>query len=1026
MPLRPTPLALLAAGLLATALSTADARPKPAAPPDAEKRDAAWQRHQALTRASLFGDLEWRDIGPTGQGGRVVDIEAIPGEPYGFYVAYATGGVWKTLNNGSTFEPLTDDLATMVMGDIAVDPQHPQRLWIGTGEPNSSRSSYGGLGVFRSDDGGKTFVAMGLADSDRISRIVVDPKDGDHVCVAALGKLYTTGGERGVYCTRDGGKSWRQSLAGDTPWTGAIDLVADPRDANVLYAALWDRSRTPWNLVEHGAGSGIYRSDDGGDTWTRLTDGLPGGDVVGRIGLDIARSNGDTIYASIDDWSPLPKALVDLGDRALGSKRLATMSREDFLRHDPDEIEGFIRDSDLDTTLDAPALIDKLRNDQITVAELVKELKARDNGFGDVDIWGLSVFRSDDRGRTWRRTHDAPIRDVTYTYGYYFGQIRVAPDDAEHVYITGVPIADSRDGGRSWKTLQDPRVHVDYHAWWIDPNDPRRMILGNDGGLDLSHDGGKSFVKLDAQPLGQFYTINYDLAEPYNVYGGLQDNGSMKGSSRTRWRLGEDWDVIGGGDGMYVAIDTSDNKTVYTGYQFGAYQRNGADGRGEVRPRATLGAPPLRYNWNTPVVLSPHNPDIVYFGADRLMRSMDRGDTWQTISGDLTTSKQRGDVPYATITTVSESPLMFGHVWVGTDDGHVWVTTSAGERWQRVDDALPADRWVSRVVASGKEKQRAYVSLNGYRNDDIAPYLYVTEDLGKSWRSIAKGLPDEAINVVREDPVNADVLYVGTDRGVYVTLDRGNAWQALDGGLPNVPVHDLAVHPRERELIAGTHGRSAWIVDVLPVQELTAKVRDEKVHVFPLSPLQAERDWRSRPSVWFDERDYLPKIDAPFWAAADGEATLTVLDEHGSVVREWKHAARRGINTARWDVQVDRERGLAAERTAVAKAKAKAAEKLRDDKSSSGTKKPDAAQTDSLANTPYTESVRLGHRLFAKPGDYTLRVTLAGATSETKLVIKAPEARKPRTKPAPKMRGRDDYAGAVQRVAPSPFPREKD
>ncbi len=982
-----------------------DARPKPAAPGDEAGRWDAWRRHEALERESPFHGLKWRSIGPTVQGGRVVDVEAIPGNPYGFYVAYATGGVWKTTNNGVGFEPLTDGLATMVIGDIAVDPNRPQRLWVGTGEPNSSRSSYGGLGIFRSDDGGKTFIHAGLGTTDRIGRILVDPRDGNRVCVAALGRLYSTGGARGVFCTRDGGTTWTNTLPPETPWTGAIDLAADPADPDVIYAATWERSRTPWNLVEADTGSAIHKSSDGGATWTKLTGGLPANDKVGRIGLAVAATDPNVVYAVIDDWSPLPTELVDYGDRPLNLKRLKGMTKEEFLAQDPEEIEAFIRDADLDTALDAKTLVTQVSDGQYILADLVEKLEAKDTGFGAVDVWGASVWRSDDAGTTWKRTHGEPLREITYTFGYYFGQIRVAPDDAKRIYVQGVPIVTSADGGTTWSSLQHPKVHVDYHAHWIDPKDANRMILGNDGGADISYDGGRTWLKLDAQPVGQFYTVMLDLAEPYNVYGGLQDNGTLKGSSKTRWELGEDWSVIGGGDGMHVAVDPRDNATTYTGYQFGFYQRKDQDGTAEIRPREPLRDPPLRYNWNTPVVLSPHNPDVVYYGANRLYRSMNRGESWTPVSPELTSSRARGDVPYATITSVSESPLEFGRIYAGTDDGNLWVTTGP-DAWRRIDDELPSDRWVSRVVASSHAKDRAYASLNGYRNDDTTPYLYATDDLGRSWRSIARGLPAEAINVVREDPVNADVLYVGTDRGVYVSLDRGASWLALQAGLPNVPVHDLMVHPRERELAAATHGRSVWIVDVLPVQEHAATQR-KTVHVYPISPIQAERDWRASSPRWFDDTPYRPKIAIPFHATQAGPVDLTVLDEHGSVVQKLAPEAKPGVNQVEWGLDVDRELALAAERVAQEKAAKDA--------------KPEGA----LARSRYAESVRLGHRLYALPGKYTIRLALGGTTSETKLEIKAPEAYKPRAKPKPKLRGRDDDETARAVSRPSPVSRTK-
>jgi photosystem II stability/assembly factor-like uncharacterized protein len=997
-PARPIlPLALV---LALSANVVAAARPAPRGAASAADHQAAWVRHQTLERESLFAGLPWRSIGPTVQGGRVVDIEPIPGEPYGFYVAYATGGVWKTTNNGVRFEPLSDALPTMVTGSIAVDPNHPQRLWVGGGESNSSRSSYGGLGMYRSDDGGKTFRAMGLADTDRIGAIVVNARNGDRVCAAALGKLYTTGGGRGVYCTEDGGKTWAQTLKPEGAWTGAIDLVADPSNAEILYAATWERSRTPWNLVESGAGSGIYKSADGGRSWNRLAGGLPQGDKVGRIGLSISASHPNTLYAAVDNWAPLPESLIDLGDRPLTLKRLRSMSKEQFLSQDPDEIEDFIRDNDFETALDASTLIERVKKDEVKVADLVRILEAANEGFSDQDVWGLEIYRSDDGGGSWRRTHEQPLREVTYTYGYYFGVVRVAPDNPERIYVVGVPMITSADGGKSWSTLQDPNVHVDYHAWWIDPTNAQRMLVGNDGGVDLSYDGGKTWIKLDAQPVGQFYTVNYDMATPYNVYGGLQDNGSLKGSSKTRWELGQDWSVVPPGcDGMHIAVDTRDNATVYAGCQFGIYLRNGPGGRQEVRPREQLTEPALRYNWNSPMLLSQHNQDIVYFGANRLFRSMDQGENWTAISGDLSSSKNRGDVPYATITSVSESPKEFGLIWAGTDDGHVWVSEGGGARWTEVSDGLPRDRWVSRVQASAHARDRAYVSLNGYRNDDIAAYVYVTDDLGKRWRSIAAGLPAEAVNVVREDPVNENVIYVGTDRGVYVSLDRGRNWQALQGGLPNVPVHDLVVHPRDRELIAGTHGRSVWVVDVLPVQELNADLQAKGAHLFPVEALSAERDWRARASLWFDDSEYLPRVDGTFWAAADGEAQFTVLDDNDMPVSRFTVTAKRGINTFRWNAMVEQALALAAE-----KARNDKAAKAADAKSEDNTKQQDS--NGALAKTPYAESVRLGHRLFVLPGKYQIKLALNGAESTTALDVKAPEPRQPRAKPPMKIRGK--------------------
>ncbi|MFN7385711.1 MAG: VPS10 domain-containing protein [Lysobacteraceae bacterium] len=982
--------ALLVFGLA----TTAAARPTPGAPSTPEQRAAAWQQHQRMEAASPFRGLGWRSIGPTEQGGRVMDFASVPGQPYTYYVAYATGGVWKTTNDGGSFEPLTDHLPNTVVGAIAVDPSAPETLWVGSGEPSAARSNYGGHGVFVSRDGGKTFAPKGLAGTDRIASIVVDPRDGRRVLVAAAGKLYSPGGQRGVFLTEDGGETWTHVLVPSNDWTGASDLVIDPSRPDVLYAALWDRQRAPWQFTEAGDGSGIHKSTDGGRTWRRLDGGLPQGDTVGRIGLAVARSRPDTVYATIEHWAPLPEALQDLGDRPLSPQRLKAMSREEFLAQDPAEIEGFIRGADLPVELDAKTLLDGVRDGSITLPMLISRLEDGNAALFDNPTWGHTVWRTDDGGSTWRRTHDTPIREVTYSYGYYFAEVAVDPSDAERVYTMGVPLIVSSDGGKTWEGYANhPSVHVDHHSLWIDPNHPQRLLLGNDGGLDVSHDRGVTWRKLDAQPVGQFYTIYADMAEPYNVYGGLQDNGTWRGSSRTRWELGEGWSFLNGGDGMWVAVDDESGDT-YTGYQFGYYTRIDREGRRhDVRPRAPLADPVLRYNWSTPVILSPHDARTVYMAANRLYRSFDRGRSWTAISPDLTRSTRRGTVPFATITTVSESPLHFGRIGVGTDDGHVHVTRDGGARWQQVDARLPADRWVSRVELSRHAEERLYLALNGYRQDDDRVYLYRSDDFGKSWTSIAAGLPSEPVNVIREDTVNPDVLYVGTDRGVYVSLDRGQAWQALDGGLPNVPVHDLFVHPRDRELIAGTHGRSAWVVDVLPVQQLDATVRASAVHLFHIDGLQASRDWRRRPDPWFDRPEHLPELRGTFWAKQAGTVQFRLLDAKDRPLAQFERAAIDGLNSFAWDLQLDASLVAAAEKQAL--------EALAAD------------QRGLRQNQPYAESIRLGHRLYPVPGRYTLEVAHAGVTHRSAFDIEAPKAPTPRWTPPFKLRG-DDEGGRTQ------------
>jgi hypothetical protein len=510
----------------------------------------------------------------------------------------------------------------------------------------------------------------------------------------------------------------------------------------------------------------------------------------------------------------------------------------------------------------------------------------------------------------------------------------------------------------------------------IDQDHDERVLVGNDGGLAASWDGGLTWLELNRNPVGQFYTISVDMAEPYNIYGGLQDNGSWKGSSRSEPDDAHAWTFLNGGDGFHVAVDDRDNATTYAGYQFGYYTRIDPDGsRHRVRPRNRLDEPALRYNWMTPVALSSHNQDIVYFGANMLFRSMDQGETWTAISGDLTRSPKRGDVPFGTISTFDESTFTFGLIWVGTDDGQVQLTVDGGVTWNDVADGLPRDRWVTRVQASRHERERAYVALNGYRDDDMTPYLYVTENLGGRWKSIANGLPHEPINVVREDPENVDILYVGTDRGVYVSLDRGAQWQALPGELPNVPVHDLAVHPRDHELVAGTHGRSVWVLDVEPIQLLDDTIRANAVHLYAIDEIQESRGWNRRPSQWFhrpDEDD--PDQTLRVWSSAAGPATLTVLDDEDRPLREMQIDLAAGVQQIEWDLRLDPELALSAE----------------------------AARTKDLeevtrADTPWAEVQRLGRRLYISAGEYKIQIKRDGEVSTQSLTVKAPAERPARS-----------------------------
>ena len=505
------------------------------------------------------------------------------------------------------------------------------------------------------------------------------------------------------------------------------------------------------------------------------------------------------------------------------------------------------------------------------------------------------------------------------------------------------------------------------------PASPSRILVGNDGGLATSWDGGLTWLELNSIPVGQFYTIHVDMAEPYNIYGGLQDNGSWRGSSLSPSRMIQDaWTFLNGGDGFYVQTDERDGRITYAGYQFGYYTRIDPDGsRHRVRPRNQLDEPALRYNWMTPVRLSSHNADIVYFGANKLFRSMDRGENWVEISADLTRATERGDVPYGTITTLDESPLVFGQIVVGTDDGQVWFTDDGGVEWTDVGDGIVRDRWITRVVASAHDRDRLYLSANGYRDDDMQAYVYRSDDRGRNWRRIDDGLPAEPVNVIHEDPQRSGMLYVGTDRGVYVSRDDGATWLGLNAGLPHVPVHDLVVHPRDHELVAGTHGRSVWVVDVEPLQLLDDEIEAAALHLFALDEVQAQRSWRSRRSGWF----YRPDEDESthqyqVWAREAGPATLELRDADDHLLRTAQIELLAGLNQLEWDLRLDEDLALAVE----------------------ATQATDAADS-TLAAVPWSEAVRLDYPLYVTGGEYRLRIVRGEEHSEQTLTVKAPPER---------------------------------
>lgn len=799
--------------------------------PAAERLKSGSQRKDLVQR-SLVNHTSFRNIGPSIMSGRVADLDVNPVDPTEFYIAYASGGLWYTTNNGQSFIPVFDSADVITIGDIAVNWK-TRTIWLGTGEVNSSRSSYAGIGIFRSDNNGKSWEYMGLPESHHIGKILLHPTDNNIVWVAALGHLYSSNKERGIYKTFDGGQTWKQTLFIDDN-TGGIDIDIDPKNPNDLYAAMWYRTRRAWNFEEGGKTSGIYKSRDGGDSWELVSNagsGFPSGEGVGRIGLAVSQLNGNVMYAVLDNNFRQPDTALRKTDSTRYVLRdFKDLSKEQFLALDDKKLTAFIQAprNGIPAKYSAASIKAAVSQNQFPSSVIWDYLFDANTALFETPIIGCEVYRSDDAGKTWKKTNTKPLTMYS-TYGYYFGKIFVSPLNDDKVVITGYDIEMSTDGGKTFTYIGGDNVHADHHAVWIDPKKDSHMIIGNDGGCNITYDNGAHWFKANTPAVGQFYHITFDMAKPYNIYGGLQDNGTWHGASDTKenyewYDTGENpYKFIGGGDGMQVQVDLRDNKTVYSGSQFGAYSRQNLTTRERksVRPSRDLGDPALRYNWQTPILLSRHNQDVFYYGSNKFHRSLNKGDSSIALSADLTTNPLQGDVPFGTATTISESPLRFGLIYVGTDDGNIQVSKDGGYTWERITRKLPKGLYVSRVTASAFKEGRVYASLNGYRNDNFLPYLYVSDDYGANWRSIGKDLPNEPINVIKEDLTNENLLYIGTDGGLYVSIDGGNSSMMWNKGLPySVPVHDIALHPRENELILGTHGRSIYIAKLDEAQKI--------------------------------------------------------------------------------------------------------------------------------------------------------------------------------------------------------------
>lgn len=847
----------------------------------------------------LLRPFSWRSIGPYGQGGRVDDLAVNPDDPHTYHVGFATGGLWKTTNNGTTFESIFDSYGTHSIGALAVAPSNPDILWVGTGEANNRQSSSFGDGVYKSEDGGRTFTHVGLRETQSIARVIAHPGDADVAWVAANGHLFGANPERGVFKTTDGGESWSHVLSVDED-TGATDLVIDPSNPNTLFAATYQRRRTACCFVGGGPGSGIWRSDDGGESWTRLSgNGLPRG-TMGRVALAMTPADPDVLYAQIEVAADREEPLTD-EERAEWER----LDDDDALPPDPQY-----------------------------------------NG----------IWRSSDKGMSWEFRSNENGRPM------YFSQIRVDPADPDIVYIVDLRIYKSRDGARTFEQL-DGYGHVDQHALWINPGDSDHLIAGNDGGVDVSYDQGETWESLRRWAVGQPYHASVDMRRPYYVCTGLQDNGSWCGPSavRTGEILSEDWYRVGGGDGFYTAVDPTDHTVVYSESQNGNIRRLSL-ATGEqvsIRPRAPSENNPssnivpmpdrgteIRWNWNTPFILSPHNPEVVHAGGNRFFTSMDRGETW-TMSPDLSRNTDRdmielmgqanalprcnqmdrgqecilsrndGVSAWGAAVSIAESPLVPGLLWMGTDDGNLQVSRDGGASWREVGENIPGGTkgyYISRIEASYFDAGTAYASVDGHKSGDLAPYVYVTRDYGGSWENITSNLPEYGnVNTVRQDPRNRNLLYAGTEFEFFVSLDEGGSWHRFMAGLPVVRVDDVVVHPRDNDLVLATHGRSVMVMDdVTPLQQLTPEVMEADAHLFEPREAVAWKQNRMRSrSVTGDKvlvgDNALPGTAIHYWLGDDTDAddvSLTVTEvATGEVFRDLEVTGQEGINRVQWDLR---------------------------------------------------------------------------------------------------------------------------
>jgi len=873
--------------------------------------------------------LQWRSMGPAFFGGRVTDIAVSKAEQYTIYCATATGGIWKTINNGTTWEPIFDDYGTGSIGAIAIDEKDPNLIWAGTGEVIAGDHSAWGDGVYKSTDAGENWTHMGLKESHYVGKIVIDPQDSNVVYVAAVGHLWGKNPERGLFKTADGGRTWKKSLYINEE-VGIVDIAIDPSDNNTLYAAAYGRVRSRYSIGSTKFfGGGIYKTSDAGATWIQLKAGIPE-ERVGRIGLVVSPANPNKVYMIME------RGPYEIQLESTDAEYIKTVLRSE---KKPEE----------QALLKIRELIEKATPAQEKRATVVAGLTRYEQGqlqemLGQEELdTGGGVYLSTDKGMSWERMNKAP------TGSSFYSRIYAHPKDEDKVYVPVQRMWISTDGGKTFEQakwafsswLTSHYIHGDFHPLWIDPKNPEHLIVGTDGGLYSSYDGGRNW-EAHQMPIGQFYTVAVDMRNPYWIYGGLQDNGGWAGPSATRHMSGiadYDWFKYETADGGYVQIDPTDNNTVYSEIQYGSIKRLDLT-TGiwvPIQPGNKVDEPPLRFHFISPFLLSQHDTHTLYMGAQRLLKTKDRGNSWTSISVDLTKGGEE-----ATISTISESPLVPGLLFVGTEDGNVQISRDDGDTWTNVADripGLPMDQksqpniYVSRLEASHFDAGTAYVSLDGHYDDDFGVYLYCTTDYGKTWHSIKGNLPDGfPIRVIREDPKNPNLIFVGTAIAIHVSIDGGKHWVPLRNGLPPVPVHDMVIHPRDADLVIATHGRGIYIMDISPLQELTLETATKDVFLFKVHPttlfhLDVTKNKGVRGNhLFFAPNPYSDLFDlevsryiqgqgsglAPPGVAiyyhlkseSTGPVEITIHDHREEkVVRRLKGTQKRGINRVLWDLR---------------------------------------------------------------------------------------------------------------------------